>query len=71
MRLSSRTSARPIFALYDVAGQAIPGMDAQNVPVDAIPMAVGRGTVPGGRAKAVGSDDANLIPKVSQRHCFL
>jgi hypothetical protein len=50
-------------------------MDAQNVLINAIPVAVGWGTVPGGRAKATGAgtgfNDANLIGKLFDGHCFL
>lgn len=74
MWFSDRIAACAISSLHDVARQTVSGMDAQNVPINAIPMAVGWGAVPGGRAKAVGAGtnfhDANLIGNYSMVTVF-
>jgi hypothetical protein len=67
-----RVSIRPgMGTVLNRHPQPLTGMDAQNVRVDAIPVEVGRGTVPGGRAKATGSDNTSLAVKTVPRHCFL
>ena len=69
MWLSGRIAASAISSLHDVARQTVSGMDAQNVLIDAISVAVGWGAVPGDRAKAIGVGthflDANLIGNYS------
>ena len=69
MWLSGRNAARAISSLHDVARQTVSGVDAQNLLIGSIPVAVSWGAIPGDRAKAIGAGtyfhDANLIGNYS------